>query len=148
MNEFRRTAKNYLINRPMQMRMSYYFISISLALVGAGVVYLNYNMSIVRAQIAQIRGLPYSFQMAIESRMSAMLYFSLGFLILTLIFNLIYGIYISHRVAGPMYAIVHYIENLREGNFDERRALRPTDELRPIMQALNDLADDLKAKSK
>lgn len=148
MGEYKRTVKNYLINRPMQMRMSYYFVSISLALVGAGVVYLNYNMSIVRAQIAQIQGLPYSFQMAIESRMSAMLYFSLGFLILTVIFNLIYGIYISHRVAGPMYAIVQYIENLREGNFDEKRTLRPTDELRPIMQALHDLAGDLKAKSK
>src|SRR6185437_1926458 len=93
--EYKRTVKNYLINRPMQMRMSYYFVSISLALVGAGVGYLNYNMSIVRAQIASIQGMSYTVQMAIESRVTSMLYFSVAFLVGTIVMNLLYGIFIT-----------------------------------------------------
>ena len=141
--EEKRTVKNYLINRPLQVRMGYYFASISLALVGAGVVYLNYNVSFVRGQFARIEGLPYSFQMALESRMSHMLYFSAAFLLIAVIFNLLYGIYISHRIAGPMYAILKYIQSLREKNYSDTRNLRPNDELRPIMDALHELAHDL-----
>jgi signal transduction histidine kinase len=148
MAEFKREMKNYLINRPMQMRMSYYFVSMSLALVGAGVVFLNYNMALIRNQISTMQGMSYSVVMSIESRINSMLYFSIAFLIATILLNLLYGIFISHRIAGPMFAILKVIENLRNGNYEDQRRLRPNDELGPIMDALHDLAGELKRKSK
>jgi signal transduction histidine kinase len=53
---------------------------------------------------------------------------------------------VSHRIAGPVVAITAFIEELKKGNYDYGRNLRPNDELTLIMDALHDLAPTLKEK--
>ncbi len=57
-----------------------------------------------------------------------------------------YILVLSHRVGGPIVAIVHYINELKRGNFEARRELRKNDELMPIMDELKDLAQVLKSQ--
>jgi hypothetical protein len=45
-----------------------------------------------------------------------------------------------------MLAIRAFIKNMKDGRYDEKRSLRPYDELSPIMDDLHELADALKAK--
>ena len=52
----------------------------------------------------------------------------------------------SHRVSGPMIAIVDTIEQLIKGNYGYKRALRHGDELIPIQEHLQELSVRLKVK--
>jgi hypothetical protein len=51
----------------------------------------------------------------------------------------------NHRIFGPIDVLSDFIGHLKAGNFDPpKRSLRQNDELKPLMQELNDLADSLK----
>ncbi len=68
----------------------------------------------------------------------------LSFVVLSFVFALM----MSHRIAGPQVAIKAYLSALAEGNYDYERRLRPTDELREIMNAVEDLKLALKARER
>ncbi|NKB97313.1 MAG: hypothetical protein GKR90_02275 [Pseudomonadales bacterium] len=63
------------------------------------------------------------------------------------IYSCIIAIVLSHRVAGPMTALVDCIEQLKKGNYSYERDLRKHDELRPIHDAIRDLSRSLKESS-
>jgi hypothetical protein len=51
----------------------------------------------------------------------------------------------NHRIYGPIDVLKDFIGHLKSGNFDPpKRSLRETDELKPLMEELNGLADALK----
>ena len=53
----------------------------------------------------------------------------------------------NHRIFGPVESIKDFIGHLKTGNYDPpKRALRDKDELVPVMDELNALADALKEK--
>lgn len=62
--------------------------------------------------------------------------------------SFVYGIIISHRIAGPMIAILYQIREMKSGNYEAGRHLRKYDELQPIMEELHGLAGELKSKRK
>lgn len=67
-----------------------------------------------------------------------------GFLACTVFYLVVLG----QRVGGPVIAICSYIQELKKGNYDAKRALRKNDELGAIMDELKDLAATLKNSSK
>ena len=52
----------------------------------------------------------------------------------------------SHRVSGPMIAIVDTIEQLIKGNYGYKRPLRHGDELMPIQEHLHELSVRLRVQ--
>lgn len=70
---------------------------------------------------------------------------SLGFF-LYFVFILFFVLFIEYKVAGPTQAILKFISELKQKNFDYVRPLRTGDELGSIMDALVDLQQDLKEK--
>lgn len=51
----------------------------------------------------------------------------------------------NHRIYGPIDILKDFIGHLKGGNYDPpKRSLRESDELKPLMEELNDLADSLK----
>tara|TARA_A100001037_G_scaffold306118_1_gene349347 strand:- start:5252 stop:5749 length:498 start_codon:yes stop_codon:yes gene_type:complete len=53
---------------------------------------------------------------------------------------------VSHRVSGPMIAIVNFIDQMINGNYAYRRPLRKNDELIAIHSRLEILADTLEER--
>ena len=68
-------------------------------------------------------------------------------LALFVIYACVIAIILSHRVAGPMTALIDHIEQLKRGNYDYERQLRKNDELHPLHDALRSLARSLKEQS-
>jgi len=64
-----------------------------------------------------------------------------------IIFSFIFALVVSHRIAGPVVAIRAYIAELKAGNYDYQRHLRPRDELKEIMEDLHELAPILRDKT-
>lgn len=56
----------------------------------------------------------------------------------------IWSLFLSHRVAGASHAILIYIRDLRNGQYDSNRQLRRSDHLQEIMKELHGLGKDLK----
>lgn len=60
----------------------------------------------------------------------------------------IFAIYISHRIAGPIYRIKSIIHDIGEGKIDTPIYLRKTDELHDLAEELNKMQENLKSKLK
>ncbi len=56
------------------------------------------------------------------------------------------GVVITHRVAGPVFVMGHYLNVLAEGRFPRMRTLRRSDELKLFFQTFLDAVDSLKVR--
>jgi signal transduction histidine kinase len=146
MYDKKRSFKNIIINPTMQKRLSFYFIAINIALFGLMMLVLNMYFSELKIMISNIPELPISTQLQMDDFMNKILLISVSFLWFSIVMVFIYSVIVSHRIAGPMYAILKYIDEMRSGKFEEPRPLRPYDELKPIMDSLGELSIKLKNK--
>lgn len=64
-----------------------------------------------------------------------LLYISLGFLVIISIF----GIILSHRVAGPMYHFKKIFKEIKNGNYHSRINLRPKDDFKDVASEFNEM---------
>ncbi len=62
------------------------------------------------------------------------------------VFAIVTGVVFTHRLYGPLVSIKRHIANLREGQYSSRLALRSTDDLGEMRDALNDLASALESR--
>lgn len=144
--ESRRQLKNFIINPKFQLRLSFYFIVTSFFVIGVMVAIVYGKLNDVRLIMANSESLGFSAQVQISNVLYSITRITLIFLILTTCLSWVYAIVVSHRIAGPALAIRKFISQLKEGDYEGRRPLRPYDELRPIMEDLHELADILKSK--
>ena len=56
------------------------------------------------------------------------------------------GVVITHRVAGPVFVMGHYLEVLAEGRFPRMRTLRRSDELRTFFKTFIEAVDKIKMR--
>ncbi len=56
------------------------------------------------------------------------------------------GVVITHRVAGPVFVMGHYLKVLAEGRFPRMRTLRRSDELKSFFKTFLDAIDDMKMR--
>ncbi|MFH1394900.1 MAG: hypothetical protein ABIH09_01945 [Candidatus Omnitrophota bacterium] len=66
-------------------------------------------------------------------------------LLITPIFVII-GIFLSHRIAGPIYRINKYLDSLKEGDYSRDIKLRKKDELKDVAGKLTELCQELRKK--
>lgn len=73
---------------------------------------------------------------------------ALGILSVMLVFVVaIWTLYITHRVAGPIYHLQKVIDQIRDGQSDQRLTLRAKDEFHELARSFNKLVDELQHKS-
>lgn len=58
------------------------------------------------------------------------------------------GIMVSHRIAGPVYRMIKFLDSLSEGNYERRIKLRKRDELKDLAEAINRLVERLDKEKK
>lgn len=56
------------------------------------------------------------------------------------------GVVITHRVAGPVFVMGHYLQVLAEGRFPRMRTLRRSDELKAFFRTFIDAVDSMKVR--
>ncbi len=68
-------------------------------------------------------------------------------LVLWLVLVTIASLVTSNKIFGPLGRIQSYIKRVGEGNFEERITLRKGDDLMPLADALNEMAENLKRRT-
>ncbi len=58
------------------------------------------------------------------------------------------GIFLSHKIAGPVYRIEKTIGKMAQGDFSDRITLRKGDEMKSLADSINKLADSLERSRK
>jgi len=137
---FRR--KKYFVDRGLQLRFARFvilFVFISTLLTAAIVFYTTFM--ILGGRLAEV----YPQGRLVSIFQSVYLAFFVNLVvILPVIF---YGsIVFSHRIAGPLPKIYRALQQIGQGQFDVNLTLRKSDELKELVDAINKMAADLKAK--
>jgi signal peptidase II len=146
MGKNKRQLKNIIINPEFQLKLVFYFFSVSLAILGVMILILNIYITDLHKILSNVDHISINdLELALAS-LNKILYVSIVFVLAALGTTVVFTTIISHRIAGPMFAIVKYIEQMLAGDYDNKRILRPSDELHPIMEKLHELSDQLKKK--
>lgn len=140
--QFRR--KNHFIKKGFQLNFSVRFLALIVieALLLAGIFwYLSLNTLTTSYQGAQLR---------IEDTSSfffpSMMYPGLVVIGVVCIIGTVGLIFISHKIAGPLYRFEKSLKEIGEGNLTCRVALRQKDQLSGMADALNNFTSDIEKK--
>jgi signal transduction histidine kinase len=147
MSNKNRKISNFILTPKFQLKLTFYYIGTGVAIMLAtgGAVYFKFMQ--VRMILNDAIITDYSAQSQVNALMFHIAQISMVGFVLFAITSFIFALMVSHRIAGPVVAITTYIAELKKGNFNYGRKLRPNDELTLIMDALHDLSSALKDRS-
>jgi hypothetical protein len=134
--------RTYLIDQGFQLK--YVLV---LAVVGVGVSVLFGTMMYL-AHLDAARSLPLP-PMVLETwdrGQGTMVALTLGMAVLMGGALSLFGVLITHRVAGPIYVITRYVETLAKGRYPIMRPLRKTDELRPFFEQFQEAVESMRRR--
>ncbi len=134
--------RHYLLDRGFQLK---YAILMACAGLGVAVVF-GLWLHQAHAQATALLA-PDAETRALVERSDRLLFgaFALIAVLLASALGLL-GVVITHRVAGPVFVMGHYLEVLAEGRFPRMRTLRRSDELRTFFKTFIDAVDKLKLR--
>lgn len=148
MSSKQRKIKNLLIAPKFQLRLCLYYAISGLVFLGTVVVLAFFKLTEVRNLMNQNTTMNFDVQMQVNEAMFEVVQNTLIGFVLYIVFTSIFALLMSHKIAGPVVAITAFIDQLKEGNYDYNRNLRPHDELNEIMKGLKELAPILKKNVK
>jgi hypothetical protein len=134
--------RRYLVDRGFQLKYA-------LLMAGAGlVVAVVFGLWLHQAH-AQATALlaPDPETRALVERSDRLLLAAFGVIALLLAAALaLLGVVVTHRVAGPVFVMGHYLEVLAQGRFPRMRTLRRSDELKGFFRIFLDAVDHMKLR--
>lgn len=142
----KRKLKNFFVTAKLSQnyhRLIVYFSLFFMAIVSLYLFYIIRSLSYAVGSV--IIDDPAGANLIFYNIKSLVIMISLGFF-LYFIFILAFVLVIEYRVAGPSKAIIAFIQELRNKNYDYVRSLRTGDELGAIMDSLVELQKDLKSQ--
>ncbi len=77
---------------------------------------------------------------------SKIMLYLIAFVIAIFLSLVIWGILITHRVAGPIFIISKYVDSISDGKIPETRPLRKKDELKEFFDKFSKMLDSLKER--
>jgi methyl-accepting chemotaxis protein len=132
----------FLINRSFQLRFCLYVCSwlIALSAVYPIVVY-NLFGYLIRYVSLDPFGPPLE---GILKTRSEVLWLLVIFQFVFALATFLISIFISHRIAGPLYKLGRFLEGVRGGNLKEKLIFRKTDHFQDLAIRYNDMVDGLR----
>lgn len=147
MSRKQRKLRNLLVTPRFQLKLSFYYIACGLVIIGIMVGLIFNKLMTVRDLMNESPVMDFQIQTRVNELMFDTVQISLLGFLAFIIFSFVFALVVSHRIAGPVIAIRAYIAQLKAGNYEYQRNLRPHDELKEIMDDLHDLAPVLKEKT-
>ncbi|MFQ5462457.1 MAG: hypothetical protein ACE5E5_07500 [Phycisphaerae bacterium] len=136
-----RRRRNYLVNPMFQLRFA-----LMLALGGfltascMGMLMFGFLHQQARARVID----PLS--PSLWSSGSLIVFFALAFSAVIAVALVIWGIFVSHRISGPLFFLGKNLRLLGAGKFPVRRSLRKKDEFKDLFELFFKTCDDLKSR--
>ncbi len=139
MSRSNRKISNFLLTPKFQLKLTYYYIGVGGAIIIATGATVFYKMTVIRDIMNTSIVTDFGAQSKISEQMFFIAQISLVGFVAFAIASFIFALLVSHRIAGPVVAITAVIDELKKGNYNYGRKLRPNDELTLIMDNLHEL---------
>ncbi|MCH8256355.1 MAG: hypothetical protein IIA75_00370 [Proteobacteria bacterium] len=139
MSRSNRKISNFLLTPKFQLKLTYYYIGVGGAIIIATGATVFYKMTVIRDIMNTSIVTDFGAQSKISEQMFFIAQISLVGFVAFAIASFIFALLVSHRIAGPVVAITAVINELKKGNYNYGRKLRPNDELTLIMDNLHEL---------
>lgn len=148
-----RKLRNYLINKRFQLKYTFMITSLSALLVVILGIPLYQTVSDASDQLAAcvLSDDTYAsdtqvtlLKKSLEAEKHKTVYILGGFLLLLLTGLTLSGIFITHKVAGPMYKIRKLLGSVEGNNLQLEGSLRKGDELLELFESFNDMINRLR----
>ncbi|MEQ1876788.1 MAG: HAMP domain-containing protein [Bdellovibrionia bacterium] len=141
----RRSLFRVLISPKYQLKYGMYYATIALlSLLSWNALTIFFLIQLIDSSVQSDPGMTIA-QNLLNTVLDNRWVFLLGMTALASMFMGL-AIVLSKNVVGPMRALARHIESLKNGNYDHKTTLRKNDELKPLMNGLNELSDKLKER--
>ena len=132
-----------LINKPFQYRFALYVCSwtFAMSLIYPLIIYSLYDY-FMKYMALDPHG---PTMVAIQSTKSQVVWLLVGLQLLFLAVTFVISIFLSHRIAGPLYKVNRIFKDVRDGNMKEVMRFRETDHFQELSVSYNQMMDSLKA---
>jgi HAMP domain-containing protein len=142
----RRRWRNFFVKPGLRFRYTWYFVGGGLLIFGATTALIQRRLSEVVALTNAGPMLSMAEQSRVQDLFVEITKVSLAGFSAYLVFSFVVAFVLSHRVSGPIVAIVDVIAQFQQGNFGYRRPIRRYDELKEIHGELIALGEALEAQ--
>jgi hypothetical protein len=132
----------YLVDRAFQLKYTALMMAAGLAIA------LAFGLWIWQAhlQTTELVTVEPSLRSVLEAGDRQLLYVFVGIAILMAVALGLLGLLVTHRVAGPIFVMGHYLSVLARGRFPRMRTLRRSDELRTFFRLFLDAVGAIKER--
>jgi hypothetical protein len=136
---FRRT---YLIDRSFQLKYT-----VILMCVGAAISLL-FGALMYQANIdaTELMDLPNPYRDAVYSHDKMQLWLVVGIAVIMAAAMGLFGVLVTHKVAGPIYVLSHYMATLSQGQYPQMRPLRKNDELKEFFERFRGAVEAMRVR--
>jgi len=127
---YRRSVKNYLLNLRYQLKFTLTMVGVALTLTaGLGYIVMSKVWESSRLALQQLdtSDSQVAANMAADDRL--LLYTLIGFAVILSVVLSVYGIVMTHKVAGPLHKVSLHLDKIRDGKLGVVYDLRKGDEL-------------------
>ncbi|MBI5542557.1 MAG: hypothetical protein HY901_01615 [Deltaproteobacteria bacterium] len=136
--------RNFLIDRSFQLKYTLYMV-----IVGAAISLLfGAMMYQAHVEATQLIDMPDPLREAVKSQDATLLWLVMAIAVVMAVALGLFGILVTHRVAGPMYVFSHYMSVLGDGRFPMLRPLRKKDELKSFYEVFHGAVATMKERDK
>jgi hypothetical protein len=150
---YKRSLRNYLLNSSYQLRFTAVIVIIAAVLTGSlGYLVMHYVHEASRVIDVRLMGDPtdadaqmLATQFARSDRILMFILFGFGF-VLSLVLAA-YGIVLTHKVAGPLFKITTYLDQIRDGRLGVVYNLRKGDQLIDFFEHFKGAHDALRKRT-
>lgn len=139
-----RRRTQYLVAKSFQLRFSLFLTVVGL-FITAGVGFILYGVLVKTQSLFIGTGIATSPQVIdyLSEQRGLYLYSLFGIFVCITLILMIFGIFVSHRLAGPIFAISRKMNELCHGNFNATLELRSADEFQELREIYNTLVHAL-----
>lgn len=125
------TKRIYLVNRDFQFRYTRMGVMAGIVSTTITTLVILYPLFVFKILVV-----PQFLPAPILAGMLAAAMINIGIIVL-------FGILITHRIAGPMFSMVRHLRRMQIGHWRTNMRIRPGDELQLIVRNMNELSDAL-----
>ncbi len=139
------SLRSYLINTRFQMKYTLMVILIS-AVIFCIFGYKLYHIELEKTAILQIKS--FDVRNLVRAQDRTVLYYLAGFFCLQIVSLLGLGIFITHRIAGPVFRMRRYLDEIANtGKIPTLDRIRSKDEFQEFFDALTRMIDRFQKKN-
>lgn len=139
----RARRRTFLVDRGFQLKWTLIIVAVGV-LVSAGLGYFIVQLNLANTELLELDA-AFAEQVADYDAMA--IYYLVGFVVVMALALFVWGIFMTHRVAGPIYIISRYLGQLADGQVPQTRPLRRGDELKAFFDTFSAAVDSLRREN-